>query len=318
VIGLAEVFRQSPYLDEYHQKARVEYLDWAHERVAALNRKSFTVKMVLRYVDQFSDRNNWNALTNEDRHNIYTHLARLIFIPEDDEKAKRFDQLMTSFQLAVAENDVTQQHYCNKVRRIASQLSRILNIHEVARVQNIIRSATTDVFWVEKTHAKLETVRESYRHLIKYIPENETVIYQTDFEDELLGINVVEDVEGGYRKSDNYKLKVERYIRENSYHITIQKLRKNIKLTSAELHELERLVFVDSQIGTKEDFIQNYGEQPLGRFIRTILGMDEEATKEAFSEFIDHGNLRSDQIQFVRSIVTHFKNNGILELSQLA
>lgn len=318
VIGLTEAFRQAPYLDEYHQKARVEYLDWAHERVAALNRNSFTVKMALRYVDQFSDRKNWNALTNEDKHNIYTHLAKLIFIPEDDEKAKRFDRLLTSFQLAVAENDVIQQRYCNKVRTIATQLSRLLNIHEVAKVKNIILSAITDEFWVERTHSKLETVRESFRHLIKYIPANETVIYQTDFEDELLGINVIQDAGGGYRKSDNYKLKVERYIRENSYHITIQKLRKNIKLTSAELHELERLVFVDSQIGTKEDFIQNYGEQPLGRFIRTILGMDEEATQEAFSEFIDHGNLRADQIQFIRSIITHFKNNGILELSQLA
>ena len=29
-------------------------------------------------------------------------------------------------------------------------------------------------------------------------------------------------------------------------------------------------------------------------------------------------NLRADQIQFIRNIVTHFKNNGILELSQLA
>lgn len=45
--------------------------------------------------------------------------------------------------------------------------------------------------------------------------------------------------------------------------------------------------------------------------------MDEEATQTAFSEFIDFGNLRTDQIQFIRNIVTHFKNNGILELSQL-
>ena len=40
--------------------------------------------------------------------------------------------------------------------------------------------------------------------------------------------------------------------------------------------------------------------------------------QRAFSEFIDTGNLRADQIQFVRTIVTHFKINGILELHQLA
>ncbi len=260
VIALAEAFRQEPYLDDYYQKVRIYYLDWAHERIMALNRKSYTVKMVLRYVEQFSDRNNWNALSNEDKHNLFTYLAKLIFIPENDEKAKLFDKLMTGFQLAVVENDPIQVRYYNKVRIIATQLSRLLNIHEVANVQNVILSAIKDEFWEERTHDKLETVLKSFRHLIKYIPPNETVIYKTDFEDELLGINTLIDIEAGYHKSDNYKLKVERYIRENFYHVTIQKLRKNIKLTSEELHELERLVFVDSQIGTKEDFVKNYGE----------------------------------------------------------
>tara|TARA_R110002050_G_scaffold113401_1_gene228107 strand:+ start:3399 stop:6800 length:3402 start_codon:yes stop_codon:yes gene_type:complete len=318
VVSLAEAFRQEPYLDEYHQTIRSNYLDWACERVSALNRNSFTVKMVLRHVEQFSTRANWMALSSDDKHRIFVHLAKLIFIPDDDEKAKRFDQLMTSFQLAVVESDVIQQRYCNKVKMIATQLSRLLNIHEVANVKNLIQAAATDEYWVERTHIKLENVREAFRALIKYIPESETVIYQTDFEDEVIGVDDEDVFEGGYRKSDNYKLKVERYIRENSHHITIQKLRMNIRLTSAELQELERLVFIDSHLGTKDDFVRYYGNRPLGAFIRSVLGMDEEATQKAFSEFIDHGNLRADQIQFIRSMVTHFKNNGILELSQLA
>jgi len=318
IIGLAEAFRNEPYLDDYHQKTRIEYLNWSHQCVSVLNRSSFTVKMALRHVDWFSIRNNWNALTNEDKHNIYTLLAKLIFIAEDDEKAKRFDLLMTSFQLAVAENDIIQRRYCNKVKAIANQLSRLLNINEVAKVQTLIKAVITEEYWEEISHSKLEAIRGSFRLLIKYIPENETIIYQTDFEDELIGIKTVEEIESGYRKSDNYKLKVERFIRENIYHFTIQKLRKNIKITSAELEELERLIFVESNIGTREDFIKHYGEQPLGKFVRSILGMDEEATQITFSEFIDKGNLRTDQIQFIRTLINHLKNNGILELSQLA
>lgn len=89
-------------------------------------------------------------------------------------------------------------------------------------------------------------------------------------------------------------------------------------LTSAELDELERLIFKNSQTGSKEDFIKNYGEQPLGKFIRSIIGMDEEATQKAFSELIDSGNFKASQIEFIRTIIHHFKNNGILELPQLA
>ncbi|WP_372935026.1 DEAD/DEAH box helicase family protein, partial [Mariniphaga sediminis] len=84
---LAEAFRKEPYLDDYHQKVRTEYLDWAHERVSDLNRSSFSVKMVMRDVEQFRIRQNWDNLNSEDIHNIFTHLANLIFIPEDDEKA---------------------------------------------------------------------------------------------------------------------------------------------------------------------------------------------------------------------------------------
>lgn len=314
IISIAEAFRNEPYLDEYHQKIRLEQLDWLHNRVEALNKSSFTVKMVLRTVEKFCVRENWNALISEDIHNIFTDLSRLIFIPENDEKAKRFDGLMTSFQLSVAENSAVQTRHQNKVIQIANQLSRLLNINEVAKAKEIIRAATTDEYWEELNHHKLELVRTSFRNLIQYIPENETVVYRTDFEDEILGVEEVDDLIGGYTKSDNYKLKVEKYIRENSFHITIQKLRKNVKLTSAELAELEKLVFVDSHVGTKEDFVKNYGEQPLGRFIRSLLGLEEEAVQEAFSEFVDTGNLRAEQIQFIRTIVSHFKINGILEL----
>lgn len=98
----------------------------------------------------------------------------------------------------------------------------------------------------------------------------------------------------------------------------IQKLRKNVPLTSDELDALERFIFTDSQIGTKEDYIKTYGEKPLGVFIRSIIGMDSEAIQKAFSAFIDAGNLSADQIQFLKMIIDHFTQNGFLELSELS
>ncbi|WP_430972972.1 DEAD/DEAH box helicase family protein [Sunxiuqinia rutila] len=318
ILSIAEAFRSEPYLDNYHQKIRTELLDWLHGRTVALNKNTFTVKMVLRTVEKFCERKAWNTLTNDDIHNIFHDLAGLIFIPEDDEKAKRFDGLMTSYQLAIAENAASQTRHRNRIIQIANQLSRLLNINEVAKVKNLIIAVTKEEFWEQVNYQKLELVRTSFRSLIQYIPENETVVYRTDFEDEILGVEEVDVVAGGYTKSDNYRLKVEKYIRENKNHLVIQKLRNNVKLTSAELQVLEKLVFEDSQIGSKDDYIKNYGEQPLGKFIRSLLGLEEEAVQQAFSEFIDTGNLRAEQIQFIRTIVTHFKINGILELHQLA
>lgn len=318
IISISEAFRSEPYLDDYHQRVRVELLDWAHKRVESLNERSFSVKMVRRSFEKFRQRESWNALTSDDMHNLFTDLAGLIFIPEDDEKAKRFDGLMTSFQVSVAEESAVQTRHVNKVKQVAGQLSRLFNINQVAKAKELVLAAAKDEYWEEVDYRKLELVRVTFRDLIQFIPEGEVVVYRTDFEDKILGVEEVEGSSGGYTKSVSYKQKVEKYIRENSYHLTIQKLRKNIKLNSAELQELEKLVFVDSKLGTKEDFVKSYGNQPLGKFVRSILGLEEEAVQNAFSEFIDTGNLRADQIQFIRTIVNHFKINGILELHQLA
>lgn len=304
--------------DEYHQQIRNELLDYLHQKVVVLNKDSFRVRMVLRVVEQFSIRSNWENLSGEDIHNINTDLAELIFISGEDESAKRFDGLLTSLKLAFLSDDATQERYIRKVRQIGLKLSTLLNINEVAQKGDLIRAVQDDAFWEESNYEKLDRIHIAFRDLVKFIPKDTNLIYQTDFEDSLLGVEELEITVGGYVSTENYKLKMEKYVRENSQHITIQKLRKNIKLSDVELDELERLVFVDFPSGSKNNYIEFYGDKPLGKFIRSILGMDEESVQRAFSEFLDKGNLRTEQIQFIKTIVNHFKLNGILELPLLA
>lgn len=318
IISISEAFRNEPFLDDYHQMVRIELLDWAHKRVECLNEHSFSVKLVRRTFEKFRQRKNWNALTSDDIRNVFNDLANLIYIPENDEKAKRFDGLIRSFQLSVAEQSGTHTRYITNLKQIAGQLSRLLNIKQVAKEKELILAASKDDFWDTVDYRKLERVRLGFRDLVQFIPDGEVVIYKTDFEDIILGVEDFDGISGGYTKSENYKHRVEKYIRENSFHLTIQKIRRNIKLNSTELQELEKLIFIDSKIGTRDDFVKHYGDKPLGQFIRSILGLEEEAVQKAFSDFIDSGSLRADQIQFIRTIVNHFKINGILELSQLA
>lgn len=315
---IAEAFREEPYLDDYHQNARKELLTWAFNKVTSLNSESFRVRMELKYVENFNKADVWQNLNEQDIFELFNHIAQLIYIPEKDELAKRFDLLMLNFELAIIEAKPMQSRYEESVRGIGVQLTRLLNIQDVAHQRTIIEVIKTDEFWKAKTHDKLEMVRKALRDLLKYIPKEESIIYTTNFEDEIVDVRVVNDPPAGYTKSDSYKLRVESYVRENQNHLTIQKLRKNNPLTPLELDELERLIFIDSHIGTKEDYIKTYGEKPLGIFIRSIIGMDEEATQKAFSFFIDSGNLRAEQIQFLKMIVSHFSKTGFLELPSLA
>jgi hypothetical protein len=80
--------------------------------------------------------------------------------------------------------------------------------------------------------------------------------------------------------------------------------------------ELGQFLF-DSDISgrsfTKEDYEKEIGEKPLGEFVREIVGLEMNAAKEAFSEFLDETNLDSRQIYFVNQIVEYIVHNGMMK-----
>lgn len=67
------------------------------------------------------------------------------------------------------------------------------------------------------------------------------------------------------------------------------------------------------ELGTKEDYEREYGEKPLGEFVREIVGLDMNAAKEAFSAYLNEANLDSRQIYFVNQIVEYIVHNGMLK-----
>ena len=50
----------------------------------------------------------------------------------------------------------------------------------------------------------------------------------------------------------------------------------------------------------------------MAEFVRSIVGMDMNAAKEAFSEFLEDTNLNSRQIYFVNQIVEYIVHNGMM------
>jgi type I restriction enzyme R subunit len=107
------------------------------------------------------------------------------------------------------------------------------------------------------------------------------------------------------------------FVLKNRTHITIHKLSTNQIITKTELKELDRMLFEQGENGTHEQFIKAYGEMPLGKFIRTIVGLEQEAVNKAFSSFINNPSLNSAQIRFVNLIIQYLSTNGIVEVEKL-
>jgi len=117
---------------------------------------------------------------------------------------------------------------------------------------------------------------------------------------------------------DAYRFRVEHFLKEHLNHLTISKLRTNKPLTSDELNELERLIFDQGELGTKEKFQVAFGEDhPISFFVRKIVGLDSAAAKQEFSEFLSASPASATQIKFINKLIDHLTVNGVIEKAML-
>ena len=145
---------------------------------------------------------------------------------------------------------------------------------------------------------------------MKYLPHTARPYVTTPFPDEILSSEWNEaELENDDLK--NYKEKAEYYIRQHQDHIVIAKLRRNQPLTEYDIHALEEILW--SELGSKDEYVTEYGSKPLGEFVRELVGLDMNAAKEAFSDYLTNQNLDSRQIYFVNQIIEYIVHNGIMK-----
>ena len=145
---------------------------------------------------------------------------------------------------------------------------------------------------------------------MKYIPKDVTNKYNTNFDDDILSVDWNE-AELDSEDLKNYRAKAEFYVRQHKDNIVIAKLRTNKPLTEMDVQSLENILW--NQVGTQKEYEAEYGNKPLGEFVREIVGLDMNAAKEAFAQFLDGSTLDSRQIYFVNQIVEYIVHNGMMK-----
>lgn len=100
-------------------------------------------------------------------------------------------------------------------------------------------------------------------------------------------------------------------------HVAIHKLRANKPLTASDLGELERMLAA-SGLGATDDFRRAALEsEGLGIFVRSLVGLDRGAAKEAMAGFIDGKVLSANQLEFINLVVNHLTEYGVMEPARL-
>lgn len=296
------------YQTERLKKFRNTLVDEMTGKVRELNRDNFAVRQHLKYVDLYSASENYQTLTYADTLAVKTELAPLIEPENDNAQALRFDALLYGIELA----SLAGKKYSrgkHDLLNLVNGVAKVSNIPEVTAQAPLIKKILHTDYLDRAGVDEFEHIRKSLRELIKYI-KKEKIIYDTTLDDELLSVEWNEsELENDDLK--NYKAKAEFYIREHQNESVIAKLKGNIPLNSEDVKELEKILWSD--LGTKADYEAEYGEKPLGEFVRGIVGLDMNAAKQAFSEYLDSTNLDSRQIYFVNQIVEYIVQNGMMK-----
>ena len=277
-------------------------------KVRELNRDNFAVRQHLKYVELYSNTDNYVSLTYENTLTMGEELAPLIIPDKDEPKAVRFDALLYGIELAYlagkpyskARSDLTK-----KINAVAS----VANIPEIMAQADFLNKLIHTDYIANAGINEFECIRKNLRDLIKYIPKGGPK-YTTNFIDDIIGKEIKPaEIENDDLK--NYKMKAEYYVRQNQDQIAIKKLRTNLPLTKADIGSLEKVLW--SELGTKADYEAEYGQKPLGEFVRELVGLDMNAAKEAFADYLNDVNLDSRQIYFVNQIVEYIVHNGMMK-----
>ena len=236
----------------------------------------------------------------------------------EGEEAKRFDLLILNLQLALLRSEPGFERLRDQVKAIAGLLEEKAAIPMVRDQMALIQDVQTDEWWQDVTVPMLEVVRRRLRDLVKLIEKQKRKPIYTDFEDEM-GADAGVALPGFGEGPDfaKFRAKAQAFLRAHQDHIAIHKLRMNKALTAGDLAELERML-AESGVGAPEDIERAKSEsQGLGLFVRSLVGMDREAAKEAMAGFLGGKALAANQIEFVNLIVDHLTEHGVMEARRL-
>lgn len=296
-----EYTQQKEYVD--FRQNLVEML--CHE-VICLNDDSFRVKLRRKYVDIYRQMENWQDLDTSKIADIKQNIAPIVPVADKDELARRFDYTMYSIILGTL-NQTNINRFAVMVTTSCQKLAGKYTIPQVAAQQQLIDRIIQDGYWAEADIFAFDQAREALRELMQFLDSEIQSIYYTHFDDELVNISVGEPLGGGFGLKP-YRERVKSYLHEHEDTLAVYKLRNNKQMTTTDLAVLEKILWQD--LGSKEDYVKTYGEKPVGMLVRELLGMDQQAVNEAFSEFITDSSLNSRQIDFVKMIISYIVKNG--------
>ncbi len=313
---------QSDQTQQTHPKTDLgrSLADSLHQEVKAMHRDNFIVRMHRQAVEHFQERTAWDRLSQSDCMTLQRKMASLPSeLANDNIKSRLFDLTALRMQLALIEGGSFERQR-RRVMEIAMLLEDKRTVPAVAAQLAYLAEVQEDSFWQDMTLAELEDLRLRFRELVPLLDKQKRNLVYTDFQDEVLEVREEQPIYIPKMTGAQYEKKVKDYLRGHANHLVIQRLKANEPLTALDLQGLESVL---TEIGADEgeillsDLLKRNETPSLAHFIRSLVGLDRAAAKDAFARFLNDSSLTAPQIRFIELIIDQLTARGIMDAEAL-
>ena len=105
------------------------------------------------------------------------------------------------------------------------------------------------------------------------------------------------------------------YLMENINSQVISKIYNLEPINENDLLELERILW--HELGSKEDYTKISDHENLAAFVRSLVGLNQNAINEKFSEYLNDNTFNSMQQEYIRTIINYVRVNGDMDKSDV-
>lgn len=273
------------------------------------------VREEMQYVDKYYNLDTWTSLSPVMVKEAKRHISPLV------DSGLQGDYLSVTFDILVytVENDLLHTgtiqnvtEYVKKLRKVAKYL-----VDEKASVPQVRNKAKellrlySEELWDGPTVDELETLRIALRDLMQFLHDWSKKPVDIDIPDVINDDDYV-PVDIDIR---TYREKVIDYLAEHSDNPVIKKIYNLEPITMTDVQELETILWHD--LGSREDYDQASKSDNLAVFVRSLIGLSQQAVNERFGDYLNGNTFNSQQQEFIQIIINYVRENGDVEVYDL-
>ncbi|MEZ9368452.1 DEAD/DEAH box helicase family protein [Shewanella sp. 10N.286.51.B2] len=297
-----------------------------HQDVCLLDMNTIAVRDNWQVVEACKELKLLNQYSPQTKVNLAEHIAPLMQWRNimGQSEAYRFDNEIAKLQTLVyvdpSQIDSAKQVVMNKVETLQ------MHLNEVRAKAKAIAAIQTDDYWQDVTFAELEESRLALRSII-HLRDKEIQIPEPEI------LFDIKEEEAEYKFTERptkivsidyqiFRQQVEQSLAPFfDSNAVLQKIRLGQAVTATDLAQLNSLVHTQNpnvDLNTLKEFFPE-STATLDEILRTIVGMNQQAIEDKFTEFVQqtHTHMNAKQQRFISMLKNHLIRHGAIQIEQL-